>query len=57
MAARNLLSNPLHIFQESLLAAAVVEFRGPAVGAACDSLNGFDGAVIFQKFRDAARPK
>jgi hypothetical protein len=28
----------------------VIEFRGPAVGVAGDSLSGFQGAVIFQSF-------
>jgi hypothetical protein len=35
------------------LAAAVIEFCGPAVGVAGDSLSGFKSAVIFQKIRDA----
>jgi hypothetical protein len=43
------ISNPLHILQEYLLAAAVVELRGPALGVAGDPLGGFKGAVIFQK--------
>jgi hypothetical protein len=37
----------------NLLTAAVIEFRGPAVGMAGDSLSGFQGAVIFQKISDA----
>jgi hypothetical protein len=49
--------NPLHVLQKDLLAAAVIEFRGPAVGVAGDSLSGFKGAVIFQKIRDACRAK
>ena len=52
-----LVSNPLHILQQNLLAAAVIEFRGPAVGVAGDSLSGFKGTVIFQKIRDTGRPK
>ena len=47
----------LHVLEENLLAAAVIEFRGPAVGVAGDSLSGFKGAVIFQKIRDAGRPE
>jgi hypothetical protein len=43
----------LHIFEQNLLTAAVIEFRSPAVGMACDSLSGFKGAIIFQKIRDA----
>jgi hypothetical protein len=35
--------------------AAVIEFRGPAVGVAGNSLSGFKSAVIFQKIRDACR--
>ncbi len=50
-----LIPDPLHILQEHLLAAAIVEFRGPAVGVAGDPLGGFKGAVIFQKIRDAGR--
>ena len=47
----------LHIFEEDLLAAAVIELGGPAVGVAGDSLGGFKSPVIFQKIRDAGRPK
>jgi len=47
----------LHIFEQNLLSAAVIEFRGPAVGMAGDPLRGFKGAVIFQKIRDAGRPE
>ena len=39
------------------LTAAVIEFRGAAVGVAGDPLSGFQGAVIFQKIRDAGRPE
>ena len=39
--------NSFHILQKHLLAAAVVEFGGPAVGMAGYSLSGFKGAVIF----------
>jgi hypothetical protein len=56
---RNLRSvaNPLHVIQKDLLAASVIEFGGPAVGVAGDSLSGFKSAVIFQKIRDAGRPE
>ena len=47
--------NPFHVFEENLLSAAVIEFRGPAVGVAGDTLCGFKCAVIFQKIRDAGR--
>jgi hypothetical protein len=47
--------NSLHILEQNLLATAVIEFRGPAIGVTGDSLSGFQGAVIFQKIRDAGR--
>src|SRR6266404_924912 len=47
--------NPLHVLQEHLLTAAVIEFRCPAVGMAGDALSGFKSAVIFQKIRYAGR--
>jgi len=47
----------LHVLQEHLLTAAVIEFRGPAVGVASDPLGGFQGAVICQKIRDTGRPE
>jgi|SRR5271165_1570374 len=53
----NSIPNPFHIFEQNLLTAVVIEFRGSAVGVAGDSLSGFKGAVIFQKVRDAGRPK
>ena len=43
----------LHVFEENFLSAAVLEFRGPAVGVAGNSLGGFKSAVIFQKICDA----
>ena len=49
--------NPLHVLQQNLLAAAVIEFRGSAVGVARNPLRGFKGAVIFEKIRDAGRPE
>jgi hypothetical protein len=53
----NSIPNPLHVLQENFLAAAVIEFRGAAVGVTGDSLSGFQGTVIFQKVRDAGRPE
>jgi len=50
-------ANAFHVLQEHLLAAAVIEFGGPAVGVAGDALSGFKSAVIFQKIRDAGRPE
>jgi hypothetical protein len=52
-----LVPNPLHIFKEYLLPAAVIELGGSAVGVAGDSLSGFQGAVILQKIRDAGGPE
>jgi hypothetical protein len=46
-----------HIFEQHFLAAAIIEFRGPTVGMASDSLSGFKGGVIFQKIRDAGGPE
>jgi hypothetical protein len=40
----------LHILQEYLLAASVIEFRGPAVGVTGDPQSGFKGAIISRKF-------
>jgi hypothetical protein len=49
--------NPLHIFEQDPLTAAIIKFRGPAIGVASDSLRGFEGAIIFQKVRDTCRAK
>jgi hypothetical protein len=46
-----LVPNPFHVLQEHLLTAAVIKFRGPAVGVAGDALSGIKGAVILQKIR------
>jgi len=43
------------VFQQHLLAAAVIKLGGPAVGVAGDALSGFKGAVVLQKIRDAGR--
>jgi hypothetical protein len=51
-----LVADTLHILEQNLLAAAVIEFRGPAVVAG-NPLSGFEGAIVFQKVRDAGRPK
>jgi hypothetical protein len=56
LITKDLIPNPLHVLQKDLLTAAVIEFRGPAVGVAGDSLSGFN-AVIFQKICDAGRPE
>jgi hypothetical protein len=37
----NSVPNPFHILQKDLLLAAVIEFRGPAVGVAGDALGRF----------------
>ena len=47
--------NPLHVLEQNLLAASVIEFCRPAVGVASDSLSGFQSAVVFEKIRDAGR--
>ena len=36
--SRPSIPNPLHVFEQNLLTAAVIEFGGPAVGAASNSL-------------------
>jgi hypothetical protein len=57
LRASKLVSNPFHILEQNLLYAAIVKFRGPAVGVASDPPSGFQGAVIFQEIRDASRPE
>jgi aryl-alcohol dehydrogenase-like predicted oxidoreductase len=52
-----LVPNPLHVFEQNLLSAAIIELGCPAIGVASDSLSSFKGAVIFQKIRDACRPE
>jgi len=42
-----LIPNSLHVFQQHLLAAAVIKLGSPAVGVAGDALGCFQGAVIF----------
>jgi hypothetical protein len=54
---KDLIPNPLHVLQKDLLAAAVIQFRGPAIGVASDSLGRFKGAVIFQEIRNPGRPE
>jgi hypothetical protein len=34
----NSIPDPLHVFEQNLLTASVIEFRGPAVGVAEDAL-------------------
>jgi hypothetical protein len=53
----SLIPNPLHIFEQHLLSPSIVQFGGPTVGVAGDSLGGFKRAVIFQKIRDTGRPE
>jgi hypothetical protein len=43
--------------EQNLLTAAVIEFRGAAIGVASDALSSFEGAVVFQKIRDTGRPE
>jgi hypothetical protein len=49
--------NSFHIFEQYLLAAAVIKLRGPAVGVTGNALGSLQSAVIFQKIRDAGRPE
>ena len=49
--------NPLHILEQNLLAAAVIEFGGSAVGVPGNALGRLQRPVIFQKIRDAGRPE
>ena len=49
--------NPLHVFEQNLLPAAVIQFPGSAIGVAGDPLGRFKGAVVFQKIRNAGRSK
>jgi len=51
------ISNTLHVFEQNLLAAAVIEFCGPTIGVASDSLCGLKSAVVLEKIRDAGRPE
>ena len=48
----NSVPNSLHVFEQNLLTAAVIELRRPAIGVAGDTLSGFKGAVIFKKIGD-----
>ena len=41
----HLMSNSLHIFEQNLQVSTVIEFGGPAVGVAGDSLSCFQGAA------------
>jgi probable HAF family extracellular repeat protein len=56
-SSQSLVPNPFHVLQEHLLAPAIIQFRCPAVGVACNPLGGFKGPVVLQKIRDACRPK
>ena len=53
----HLIPNSFHILEQNLLTATVIEFRGPAVSVTSDPLSGLQGAVIFQKIRDAGGPE
>jgi hypothetical protein len=53
LATSRSVSNPLHIFEQNFLAAAVIKLRRPTVGVAGDSLSGFQDALIFQEIPDA----
>jgi hypothetical protein len=44
-------------FEKHLLAGAVLEFRGAALSVAGHALSGFESAIVFQKVRDAGRPR
>jgi hypothetical protein len=37
-----LIPNPFHILERNLLAAAIIKFRGPAIGVTRDPLSGFN---------------
>jgi hypothetical protein len=50
LARSRSISNPLHVFEQNLLTAAVIEFRGPAVSVAGDPLSGFKGASRVPSF-------
>ena len=45
-----LISNPLYVFEQNLLPAAIIKLCGPAVGMAGDSLGGFKGKGRFRLF-------
>jgi len=46
----------LHIFEQHLLTAAVIELCRPTVGVASDPLRSFKSPVIFQKICDTGPP-
>jgi hypothetical protein len=56
-AIRGLISDPFHVLDQNLLAAAIVELRCPAVSVAGDSLRHFQRSSVLQKVRDPCRPK
>ena len=47
----------VHIFEQHLLTAAVIELCRPTVGVASDPLRSFKSPVIFQKICDTGRPE
>ena len=47
--------NPFHVLEQNLLPAAIIEFRGAAVGMAGNALSGFKSPVIFRLDAEAGR--
>jgi len=52
-----LVANSLHVLQQNLLTAAVIEFRCPAICMTGDALSSFKGTVVLEKIRDTGRSK
>jgi hypothetical protein len=46
---RLLVPNSLHVLEENLLTAAIIQLCRPAVGVAGNTLSGFKSAVTFQQ--------
>jgi hypothetical protein len=46
VAETNSVSNPLHIFEQDFLSAAVIKFRGPTIGVTGNSLGRLQSPVI-----------
>jgi hypothetical protein len=49
--------NSLHVFEQNLLASAIIELGGSAVGVASDSLSGFKGTVALEKISEYLSPE
>jgi hypothetical protein len=47
----------LHVSEQDLLTAAVIELCGPPTGVASNPLSSFKRAVIFEEIRDTGRPE